>query len=184
MADAPKALPAADAIPKTTAEVRALLKRTHAGDETTLPVVRRMLDDPAAVRMFGGDLAHEVNASFVKAMAGDNVGFREAALKKLELLRAELLGDGPTPVERVLVERVVACWLQVQDAELRAAQGQKDATFKLLDFHQRRMDATNRRFLAAVRTFALVRKLAVPVLQVNIARRQVNVTAPAAVAAG
>jgi hypothetical protein len=38
------------------------------------------------------------------------------------------------------------------------------------------MDATNRRFLAAVKTLALVRKLAVPVLQVNIAKKQVNVT--------
>ena len=44
-----------------------------------------------------------------------------------------------------------------------------------------RMDATNKRFLAAVRTLALVRKLAVPALQVNIARRQVNVVAPSAV---
>ena len=45
------------------------------------------------------------------------------------------------------------------------------------------MDATNRRFLAAVKTLALVRKLAVPVLQVNIAKKQVNVAANAVVPA-
>jgi hypothetical protein len=39
------------------------------------------------------------------------------------------------------------------------------------------MDATNKRFLAAVKTLVLVRKLAVPVLQVDIAKRQVNVVA-------
>jgi hypothetical protein len=104
-------------------------------------------------------------------------------IRKLELLRAELLGDNPTPVERILVERVVACWLQVQAAELRAAQS-TDTYLKQLDFQQRRMDATNRRFLAAVKTLALVRKLAVPVLQVNIAKKQVNVAANAVVPAG
>lgn len=181
MADTNKPLPAkAEPIPKTTGEIRALLKRTHAGDESTVPVVRAMLQNPAYVRMFGGDLAAEVIASFARAMAGNNVSFREAVLKKVELLRADLLGDSPTAVERVLVERVVACWLQVQEAELRAAQSQKDATYKQLDFYQRRMDATNRRFLAAVKTLALVRKLAVPALQVNIARKQVNVIAPPA----
>jgi hypothetical protein len=97
--------------------------------------------------------------------------------------RAELLGDNPTPVERVLVERVLACWLQVQDAELRTAQ-EPNAYIKLADFHQRRMDATNRRFLVAVKTLALVRKLAVPVLQVNIAKEQVNVATNAVVTTG
>ncbi len=43
------------------------------------------------------------------------------------------------------------------------------------------MDATHRRFLSAVKALALVRKLALPALQVNIARRQVNVVTPAAV---
>jgi hypothetical protein len=173
-----KSSPAKDAVPKTTEEIRALLKRTRAGDMSTVPVVRRMLENPAAVRMFGGELAEEVIGSFTRSLAGENIGAREAVGKKIELLRAELLGENPTPVERLLVERVVACWLQVQDAELRAAQGQNDATYRQRDFYQRRMDATNRRFLAAVRTLALVRKLAVPALQINVARKQVNVVAP------
>ncbi|VTR92843.1 Uncharacterized protein OS=Singulisphaera acidiphila (strain ATCC BAA-1392 / DSM 18658 / VKM B-2454 / MOB10) GN=Sinac_7624 PE=4 SV=1 [Gemmata massiliana] len=185
MASTKAALPPAEVeVPKTMEELRALLKRTQAGDETTVPVVRKMLSNPASLRMFGGKLADQVVSSFIKAMGGDNVGFREAVLKKLEQMRAELLGESSTPIERVLVERVVACWLQVQDAELRAAQGQKDASIKQADFHQRRMDATNKRFLAAVKGLALVRKFAVPVLQVNIAKKQVNVAAPVAVHAG
>jgi hypothetical protein len=183
VANANPALPAKEEeAPKTIEEIRALLKRTRAGDESTVPVVRKMLQNPAYLRMFGGELAEEVVSSFTKAMAGENVGFREAVLKKLELLRAELLGENPTPVERVLVERAVACWLQVQDAEIRAAQGQSNATIKQIDFFQRRMDATNRRFLAAVKTLALVRKLAVPALQVNIAKKQVNIVTSAPVA--
>lgn len=179
MAEAKAALPAPTEVdvPKTAEAIRALLKRTHAGDEATVPVVRKMLQNPAYLRMFGGELAAEVVSSFTNAMAGKNVGFREAVLRKLELLRAELLGENPTPLERLLVERVAACWLQVQDAELRYAQGQEEMTMKQGEFRQRRMDAANRRFLAAVKALALVRKLALPVLQVNIAKRQVNVAA-------
>lgn len=170
---------------KTTdphAEIAQLLERASTGDETTVPRIRELLKSPEAVGLLGGELAEQVLLAFTRHMAGKNVGFREATRRKLELLRAELAGNNPTPVERVLVERVLACWLQVQDAELRAAQA-TDATIKQADFHQRRMDATNRRLLAAVKTLALVRKLAVPVLQVNIAKKQVNVAANAVVSA-
>jgi hypothetical protein len=138
-----------------------------------------MLQNPAYIPVFGGHLAEQVIGSFVSAIDEDNLAFREAVTRKLELMRAELLGDNPTPVERLLVERVVACWLQVQDAELRYAQGQADLTMKQGDYYQRRMDAANRRFLAAVKALALIRKLAVPALQINVAKKQVNVVAPA-----
>jgi hypothetical protein len=37
------------------------------------------------------------------------------------------------------------------------------------------MDGAHKHYLSSLKTLAVVRKLAVPVLQVNIARRQVNV---------
>jgi hypothetical protein len=43
------------------------------------------------------------------------------------------------------------------------------------DYHQRRMDAAHRRFLAALEALATVRRLTLPALQINVARRQVNV---------
>src|SRR5262245_53031389 len=102
-------------------------------------------------------------------------------LRKLELLRAELAGPSPSPVERLLVERAVACWLQVQDADVRYAQAQPGGPSTAHnEFLQRRMDRAHRRYLSALRTLALVRKLAVPVLQVNVAhKQQVNVGAAA-----
>jgi hypothetical protein len=163
------------AIPKTHAELAAFLKRTQGGDKTTLPVLRKMLEDPAAVQLFGGELAEQVEQSFVGGIAGENLGWKESITRKLDLLRADLLGSSPTPVERLLVERVVACWLQLQDAEIRFAQNQGKLTIPQADYHQRRMDGANRRYLAALKTLALVRKLAVPALQINVARKQVNV---------
>jgi hypothetical protein len=160
--------------PRDPAELRRLIDRAHAGDESTRPALRKLLDDPAFVDRLGGDLARQAEWSLVDAVAGKDVAFKEALTRKLELLRAELLGPDPTSLERLLVERVVACWLQVYEVDIRTAQA-KDLPLKWADFYQKRMDRAHRRFLSAIKTLAAVRRLALPVLQVNIAKKQINV---------
>ncbi len=182
MTTTPTTKPAELAVPTTTEGIRELLKRAAKGDTATLPALRKFLENPANVEAFGGNLASYAQGLFVKSLSGEDLCVREAIQAKLAAMRKELLGESPTPVERLLVERVVACWLQVQDADIRYA-GAKDLNIKQADYHQRRMDATHRRYLAALKALALVRKLAVPALQVNIARKQVNVVTPAAVTA-
>jgi hypothetical protein len=169
------------AVPTTTDELRALLGRAQKGDKAVLPVLGKLLENPVYVEMFGGDLAANVESSFVKALSGQDLAVREAIHAKLRAMRRELLDPEATPLERLLVERIVACWLQVQDAEVRSAQGQGNLTIRQADYHERRMDATSRRYLAAIKALALVRRLALPALQINLARKQVNVVAPHAV---
>jgi hypothetical protein len=162
-------------VPRDEQGMVALLKRAQAGDASTLPALRELLRRPEVVEAFGGNMAGPAEASLISAAAGDNLAFREALLRKMALLRAELQGASPTPLERLLVERVVACWLQVQDADVRCAQA-KNPSLAWGDYLQRRMDRAHKRFLTAARTLALVRRLALPVLvaQVNIADKQVN----------
>ena len=42
------------------------------------------------------------------------------------------------------------------------------------DFHQRRIERAQRRYLAAIETLALVRRLEVPKVQLNIGEKQIN----------
>jgi hypothetical protein len=86
-----------------------LLKRAENGDESTLPVLRELLQDPHMIRLMGGDLAWKAEQELVSRTAGKNLLFREAVLKRLDLLRSELAGPSPTPLEGLLVERVVTC---------------------------------------------------------------------------
>jgi hypothetical protein len=166
--------PADEALPAKCDDLAKVLERAQKGDASTLPAIREFLQDPQAVDRFGGDLARQAELSLINAAAGKNLLFKESITRKLELLRAELAGPNPTPVERLLVERVVGCWLQVQDADVRYAQA-KELTIPWGEYYQRRMDRAHKRYLSAIRMLALVRKLAVPVLQVNIAKKQVNV---------
>lgn len=175
--------PADVTIPTEAEDLRKLLQRAQSGDASTLPALRKMLEDPATVDVFG-NLAAQAEQALIRAAAGDDLAFKEGLTRKLELLREELAGPNPSLVERLLVERVVACWLQVQDADIRYASGQRDCTLAQGEFRQRRMDHAHRRYLTALKTLALVRKLAVPVLQVNIAKRQVNVAGACPVVTG
>jgi hypothetical protein len=161
-------------IPPELEEFHIFLKRAENGDESTLPRLREVMRSPEAVPLFGGDLARKAERALIENAAGKNLPFREALLRKLEMLRDELHGPKPSPVERLLVERVVACWLQVQEADARFAQG-TNLSIEWGEYYQRKMDRAHKRYLSAIKTLALVRKLAVPVLQVNVAQKQVNV---------
>jgi hypothetical protein len=93
------------------------------------------------------------------------------------MLKAQVTGLSPTPLEQLLIERIVVCWLQVQQAELRAADRLDKNGWVLSNAEENRLDKVNRRFLAAVKNLAQVRKLLRPgaAVQVNIAQQQVNV---------
>lgn len=178
MSDATKTIPLGVTIPRTPEELQALLKRTQAGDPKTLPVVRKMLENPANVEVFGGNLAEAAERAFATAIAGKDVGMCEAVLRRMELLREELLDESESPIERVVVERVVACWLQLQDAELRLAREPADS--ERLWKREKRAEAVERRFLSSVKALALVRRLGAATLQVNVAEKPINAIPPKA----
>jgi len=63
-----------------------------------------------------------------------------------------------TPLERLLVDRIVVCWLQLQQADNLASQ--IDALpAKMANLILRRQRHAHRQFLTAVQTLAIVRRL-------------------------
>lgn len=154
-----------------------IMDRAQQGDTSTLPALRTMLVGNSEVAEYCGNLVNRVQRKLLDQFIGaDNLLMREAILRKMELLLAELAGPNPSPVERLLAERIVACWLHVHLLELGAAGTFNGGTFEQGTFYQRCIDRAHRRYLSALKTLAMVRKLAVPVLQVNIAaQQQVNV---------
>jgi len=101
----------------------------------------------------------------------EQVVFREALRAKMKALRVELAGSNPTPIERLLVERVVACWLQLAHADCMAAQA-RPASIAEGNYIQRRQDRAHRRYLSAIKMLAVVRKLALAIrVDLNLASR-------------
>jgi hypothetical protein len=168
-------------VPTDPKELHRFLERAQSGDETTLPALRELLKDPAALELCG-NMAALAERSLIRRAAGKDLTASEGIRLKLDALRAELGGPSPTPLERLLVERIVLCWLHLHHLEASHA-GKESMTLQMGAYYQRSLSAAQKRYLSAIKTLAVVRKLALPVLQVNIARRQVNV-AGAVVASG
>jgi hypothetical protein len=91
-------------------------------------------------------------------------------------LAAELAGPTPSPVERVLADTAATCWFAFRMHEAQYAGNITADGMSLAhsEHAQRRMDRAHRRFLSTVKTLATVRRLAIPALQINVARQQVN----------
>lgn len=160
--------------PTNRADLWALVHRAEKGDESAMPALRKAMDGNAALVESIGNFAAQVEITLLNNATGKALAFKEAVTRKMRRMRADLAGDSASPLERLLADRITLCWLSVHDAELRFNQS-KDLTWKQVEFWQRRIDAAHRRYLSAIRTLATVRKLALPALQVNIARKQVNV---------
>ena len=161
-------------------EIEGFLVRAHEGDKTVLPALREVLDRiPELARKFV-DPADQAERTMVQNYGGDDLLVKEAMPRTLQLMREELAGRAPSPLERLLVERVVATWFQLQYFECLYAQNMGNLTIPQAEFHQKRIDRAHRRHLSAIRTLAQVRKLLKPgtpqVAHINIAEKQINTT--------
>lgn len=105
-----------------------------------------------------------------------NLFARKVLQRELERKRAGLLGADPTPLERLLVDRIVACWLACQYVERRQAVALKAGTnLREAEYLGRQVERANWTLLRAVKTLATVRKLMHPTVQINVAEQQINV---------
>jgi hypothetical protein len=150
-----------------------LVERAEQGDEAALPELRVALDvNPWCWQRYG-DLAQQSMAAWLQLIAGSNLMLHESTRRKAEQLRAELAGPGPSPLERLLAERVVACWLQTNYADATYAQ-LKGATPAQHTAALRRQNSAEHRYLQSVRALVTIRKLLRPGLSpVDLAMRPV-----------
>jgi hypothetical protein len=138
--------------------MRQTLLRAQAGDAGALPQLRQLLDERPDLWKEVGDLAWHAREAMVALAAGQSLLVKESVRRRLDELQAELAGPAPSPLEKLLVERVVVCWAQAYLADLDAL-GKDRAGSQQASFAQRRQSAAQARYLAAVKQLAAVRKL-------------------------
>jgi hypothetical protein len=153
---------------------RGLIKQAEKGDTKALPAMREALDELPELAWHLSNVAEVAEHNLMKVITreGDLLTM-EIVPRQLAAMREELAGPMPSPLERLLVERVVATWLWLHYFEARYAASMGDLTMMQSEHHQKRIDRAHRRHLSAIRTLAQVRKLG-PALQINIADKQIN----------
>ena len=141
-------------------EIKALVERAEKGDQTALPALQAALDcNPAIWRQYG-DLAVLAIQGWINLAAGSNLMLRESLLRQCQERKTELSPGDASPLEILLVDRIVACWLQVHYLDVRQARQwtNRVAQGGIKDLSQFQ-DRAHRRYLAAIKQLALVRKL-------------------------
>jgi hypothetical protein len=118
-----------------------------------------------------GFVARSTREALLKRMS-TNGSVQDRIRDDAEAMRTNLLGSEPTPLEAVLVDRVVLAWLQAQHTD-NVYGSRTDLTLPQLDSTQRWQDRTHRRLLQSCKALAQVRKMEIH-LQVNISERQIN----------
>ena len=146
--------------PDQLAEIREVVGRAKRGDAAAVPRLRELLDGHPDLWVKYGDLAAQVEGVWIGLASGDNLRMRESVTRYAAKLRAELTRAVASPVEKLLVERVVATWVQLNyfsGVEANTIAG--DASPKMLQLRARRHAQAQRQHERALSALVAYQKL-------------------------
>ena len=160
---------------ETVGRLRELVKKAEKGNKKAVPEIRKILEESPELAWRYMTLAKLPERLFIDKMSKDkDLAAKELMEHQLAAMRKEIAGENPSPLERLLAERVVATWLQIQLFEsIYASSVYQNMTIAQGNYYQKRLEQTYKRHLSAIRTLAQIRKLG-PAVQINIAEKQIN----------
>jgi hypothetical protein len=164
---------------KTVEKLRALLRLAEQGQEDAVPEIRQILDEHPGLAWRFVDVAHIAEDALIEGMTKEgDLATKELIRWQLEAMREQIAGKNSSALERLLSERVVVTWLEVQLFQALYAQNMRRLTMPQAEHHQKRLDRAHGRHLSAIRALAQVRKLLKggAITQINIADKQINTT--------
>jgi hypothetical protein len=164
---------------KTIEKLQDLLRLAEKGEENAVPEIRQILNEHPNLAWDFVDLAKVAEDALIEDMTREqDLATRELMRCQLEAMKAEIAGNEHSPLERLLSERVVVTWLEVQFFEALYVRNMRNLSITQAEHHQRRLDRAHRRHLSAIRALAQIRKLlkGTTITQINIADKQINTT--------
>jgi hypothetical protein len=135
-----------------------LVNAANRGDAASLKSLRQALDEHPEIWRRAGDLAAHVEQTWIRLAAQGNALAQESIRRESDRMRAELLGMSPAPIEKLLVDQIVSCWLQLKHAEISAGSGRQSSLMRER-FHDQRLQRSQRRYLTALKMLAQIRRL-------------------------
>jgi hypothetical protein len=145
---------------KLVGQVQDFWRRVAVGDPSTRDILKEFADASPQkfVEMFRGDLARRVIDAILDRVAGQDLGQREAIRRKTEEHREALAGPFASAIESLLAERCAVLHLAAYEADLFQYRNMDMLSSKKAEFHERRRDRANRRYLSALKALALVKE--------------------------
>ena len=101
-------------VSQSATSLQSLVQRGMAGDRTVLSALRELLTTRPELWRHLRTLGMQVEHAWIQVLAGEDLVAQEVLAQQLQMLKNELGGPNPTPLEHLLIERIVVCWLQVR----------------------------------------------------------------------
>jgi hypothetical protein len=164
---------------KTVEKLHDLLRLAEKGKEDAVPEIRQILNEHPDLAWRFLDVAHIAEDTLIEEMTKEgDLATKELIRCQLEAMREQIAGKNSSALERLLSERVILTWLEVQLFEALYAKNMRNLTIAQAEHHQKRLDRAHRRHLSAIRELAQMRKLlrGTAITQINIADKQINTT--------
>jgi hypothetical protein len=161
-----------------------LIKRTN--KENPKPedreALRRALRDSPKLWRFAGDMTRRALDQIATECAA-SIFVRESILHGLSEMRCELGYESAPPLERILIEQVLICWLRLNLLEkLHWTKTLESHSTETGLYWDRRLSTAQRRLTRATESLAKVRRLAALTPKRDSAPDAAKVETPAAVA--
>ena len=142
------------------AELTELVEAAKRNDHEAVPKIKTLLDENPEIWKRLGDLASHTECHWIDLLAGDDEFIRESLIRRVKELHKEILQEGPpTPLERLLRERIVTGWLMTRYFDLAIAQAAEGTRASHVRYLQQQLDKSQRRHNAAIKSLAELRKL-------------------------
>lgn len=149
------------------AELHTLVQRAKSGDLAALPELRKYLDANPQLWKGPGNVALQAQAAWIDLIAGPNRHLRECMTRQLNHMKQELAGSSPSPLEAMLVERLITNWLQLGYLETREAQVDEKSE-KWFALKMQRQALAERQFRGAVNALVTLRQLSTKPITVEV----------------
>ena len=136
--------------------IRELADRANSGNEQALAHLRRLLNVCPEIWEHAGNLARHAESAWLDLIAGTDHLMLESTKRHIAKMKDDLLGPHPTPMERLMVNQAITCYLAAQHAEMTlAAPGSTSPAQTAIRL--RRAESALRRYLATLKALARLR---------------------------
>ena len=141
----------------TPLEANIILARR--GNKQVLPRLRRALDEHPELVTHFGNLTLQVQENWLQLVAGKDLLLAETMRRHLDAMRKELAGAHPSPLDRLLVDRILACHVEVLYFEAMETTDPTADNVRVARYRMDRGAQAHKQFLSAVKMLATVRNL-------------------------
>jgi hypothetical protein len=141
-------------------ELLDVLHNPGADEQSAWPRVQRLLKDRPEIVDHFGDIAKVAAENWLSLYARTSMLMKETTRLKMEAWKATLAGPHPSPLEVLLIEEAMVCWLQTHYFAVMYAQAlQARASEAIVDEICRRQDASRKSLAETLCHLAELRRM-------------------------